>query len=669
MTLRTKTAALLAAIVGAALATAGVVWLRSQEHALERTVVEGLDGQARIAAHGIGAFVDEGLSDARAVALTFPAEALAAGRLPEIEAHLDRMRSMFPGFQDGIWVIDAQGRFVTDAPRHAELRGESFATAEYFQRTLRGQRGILGEPHRSRRTGRSVVTFTAPVRDSAGEIVAVVACAADLLSHETLSGYRRQKLGETGSLSVFDGSRRWVLHPADDRLLTQVQEGKGSILDAALRGSEGAGETVSASGVPMLVAVRRIRNAPWFVAVQVSRQEGYAPIVSARGRIAGSALAVLLLIVLVGGLAIRGISRPLAQLERAASEISVELDGATREPHQAADHALQSLRLIRSGDEIGALASSFLRLAEKLRSTLRSVQESADAWERTFDSVKEAVVTVDPDGRIRRMNRTAQSWFRTSASLAGGLPVHVALTGADAVPAEWPQFATLREQRTVRWSADIEGSRRILEITVTPIRHETGPEGAVLVMSDITERVESEERIREMAFYDHLTGLPNRFLLQDRLQQAIASAARSEEKAAVMFIDLDRFKEINDVHGHDVGDDVLREVVRRIASCVRRNDTVSRLGGDEFVVILQPVESRREAGATAERILAAQAAPLVLGGVDLSIRASIGIALFPDDAQDGETLLKAADEAMYRAKRQGRNKYQHFRYTLEDVGA
>jgi len=180
VTLRTKTAALLAAIVGAALATAGVVWLRSQEHALERTVVEGLDGQARIAAHGIGSFVDEGLSDARAVALAFPAEALAAGRLPEIEAHLDRMRSMFPGFQDGIWVLDAQGRFVTDAPRHAELSGESFAPAEYFQRTVRERRGIVGEPERSRRTGRSVVTFTAPVRDSAGAIVAVVACAAGL---------------------------------------------------------------------------------------------------------------------------------------------------------------------------------------------------------------------------------------------------------------------------------------------------------------------------------------------------------------------------------------------------------------------------------------------------------------------------------------------------------
>jgi diguanylate cyclase (GGDEF)-like protein len=235
------------------------------------------------------------------------------------------------------------------------------------------------------------------------------------------------------------------------------------------------------------------------------------------------------------------------------------------------------------------------------------------------------------------------------------------LLGGAALPDGWPEIGTLTAQRKLRWSGDLDGSRRVLDLTFTPISHDARIAGAVLVVSDVTEQVASEERIREMAFFDHLTALPNRFLLQDRLQQAIASAARNERRAGVMFIDLDRFKDINDVHGHDVGDDVLREVVKRVSACVRRNDTLARFGGDEFVVVLQSIEDGCEAARIAERIVAAHASPILLGALALRITSSIGIATFPDDGQDGEALLKAADEAMYEAKRRGGDQVQHAR--------
>jgi diguanylate cyclase (GGDEF)-like protein/PAS domain S-box-containing protein len=667
VSLGTKTAALLAILVAGVLAAANAVWLRSQQDSVRQTLDQGLDGQARLAAHGISSFVHQGLRQAQSVAATFPAGALADGRREEIEAHLERAFATFPVFENGVFVLDAQGRFVADFPRHPELRGESLAFREYFQRTVREKRGIVGEPYRSKRTGRPVLTFTAPVQDAGGRLLAIVACSVDLLSQEALGGYRKQAFGKTGYLYVFDGARRLLVHPDDERLLTVVPEGKNQILEAALRGFEGVGDTVNSMGVPMLLAVRRIPGTPWLVGVQVTQREAHEPLARARSTILKISGAALLLVLLVGGLAIRRVSRPLGELERAASEIAADLETA-RPGGPAAGRGLVRLRSVRSRDEIGALASTFLRLAMRLGATLRSLRDAADDWERTFDAVHDAIVTVDLDGRVRRMNPTAARWFRVSAEEAAGRAAEAVLLAGATTSAEWPNVAELRDPRTFRWFGPIAGAARVLEVTATPMRHGEEPSGAVFVLADVTERVESEERIRGMAFHDQLTGLPNRFLLTDRLQQAVAAARRGGTKAAVMFVDLDRFKDVNDRHGHDVGDEALREAARRIGGCVRRADTFARLGGDEFVVVLQTIAGPAEAATIAERILAAQRAPMEIQGRALRIGASIGIAIFPGDGEDAETLLRAADEAMYAAKRRGRDGYEFYRAT-GDSGA
>ncbi len=189
----------------------------------------------------------------------------------------------------------------------------------------------------------------------------------------------------------------------------------------------------------------------------------------------------------------------------------------------------------------------------------------------------------------------------------------------------------------------------------------SGPEGktgAILIMHDITEMVESEEQIRKMAFFDQLTGMPNRFLLQDRFQQAAAAAVRNGRKVGVLFIDLDKFKEVNDLLGHDAGDEVLRRVSVRFCDCLRGNDTLSRIGGDEFVALLCDIESPSEIGVVAERIINVQAVPLKIDRQEVATGSSIGIAVYPDDGDDLETLLKKADIAMYTAKSAGRNRYK-----------
>jgi diguanylate cyclase (GGDEF)-like protein/PAS domain S-box-containing protein len=345
-------------------------------------------------------------------------------------------------------------------------------------------------------------------------------------------------------------------------------------------------------------------------------------------------------------------------LESVASQIGAGLEGVeTKGIYDPANSSLDILKNIRSRDEVGLLAASFLHLVEKLNLTLGSLQRSAEEWERTFNSVKEAVVTLDRDGRIVRMNRTAEDWFRTSAKKVQGQYGYRVVFGNDASPQDWPDISSLLENQRVVWSQGLEKMRGIFEFTITTVTHSGTAAGAVLVISDVTERVESEEQIREMAFYDQLTGLPNRFLLKDRIQQAIASASRRGKMAGIMFIDLDRFKEINDLYGHDVGDEVLRQEAKVIALCLRKNDTLSRFGGDEFVAVLHDIDLPGEAEAIAVRIIEMQSSPLNVDNHELTVNSSIGIALFPDDGEDSETLLKHADIAMYRVKAQGRNNY------------
>ena len=211
-----------------------------------------------------------------------------------------------------------------------------------------------------------------------------------------------------------------------------------------------------------------------------------------------------------------------------------------------------------------------------------------------------------------------------------------------------------------------DGSRFWCHIKATPIDAATPAKGAIWVFVDVQERVEADRRIRHLAHHDPLTGLPNRILLRDRLGVALAQARRQALLTCLLLVDLDRFKEINDQHGHDAGDAVLVEVGRRIALCVREGDTVARLGGDEFVVVLSGLRARDHCAVIAQKLIDALAAPIAHGGQALSVGASIGIAVFPDDATDADRLMKCADAAMYRIKVRGGDGFGYF--TMDEPG-
>jgi diguanylate cyclase (GGDEF)-like protein len=184
--------------------------------------------------------------------------------------------------------------------------------------------------------------------------------------------------------------------------------------------------------------------------------------------------------------------------------------------------------------------------------------------------------------------------------------------------------------------------------------------GVVFNSRDITDRKMIQQRIQHLAYHDNLTGLPNRSLLQDRLAHSIAHAERAQRKVAVLFIDLDNFKNINDTLGHDVGDELLRQVSRRLSECIRLEDTIARQGGDEFIILLDSLEESRGASIVAEKVLNALRAPFILGGTEQHVSGSLGIAVYPEDGPDPQTLLKNADTAMFHGKSLGKNTYQFF---------
>ena len=192
-----------------------------------------------------------------------------------------------------------------------------------------------------------------------------------------------------------------------------------------------------------------------------------------------------------------------------------------------------------------------------------------------------------------------------------------------------------------------------------PLFDETGrPRGAIGATLDITERKRAEEQIKSLAYHDSLTGLPNRRLFQDRLSMAVAQAHRNSQHLAVLFLDLDRFKSVNDSLGHAAGDRLIQHVAERLRTCLREGDTVARLGGDEFTLLLPGVAQVVDAARVAEKVLDALRAPFLIEDRELLATASIGISLYPEDGRDADTLVKNADAGMYRAKQQGRDNYQ-----------
>jgi diguanylate cyclase (GGDEF)-like protein/PAS domain S-box-containing protein len=291
----------------------------------------------------------------------------------------------------------------------------------------------------------------------------------------------------------------------------------------------------------------------------------------------------------------------------------------------------------------------------------------------TLNSIGDAVLSTDLVGNVTYLNVVAERMTGWSWKEANGRPlaeIFRIIDGATREPAPNPMAQAVSENRTVGLTANCilmrrDGTETAIEDSAAPIHDRRGRvTGAVIVFHDVSASRAVTQKMAHLAEHDFLTDLPNRMLLGDRVEGAIALALRHGKQCAVLFLDLDGFKDINDSLGHALGDKLLQSVAQRLVACVRGSDTVSRLGGDEFVVLLSEIERAEDAAVSAGKMLGSLAAPHSIAGKDFRITASIGISIYPRNGRDAETLIRRADTAMYHAKKEGRN---NFRFITADM--
>jgi diguanylate cyclase (GGDEF)-like protein/PAS domain S-box-containing protein len=332
------------------------------------------------------------------------------------------------------------------------------------------------------------------------------------------------------------------------------------------------------------------------------------------------------------------------------------------------------LKLARSprarADELDVLVKSANDMQQKAFAALNAQRDSEERVRLLLDSTAEAIIGVDIRGVCTFANPACLRMlgYASEADLIGKRIhdlIHHTYPDGRPYPIEecTVRNATLagrpaHSKEEVHWRAD--GSSFPVEYWAHPMYRDGELVGAVVTFIDISEQKQAEAMLHHLAYYDTLTGLPNRALFNDRLHRALADARRHGRYVALMLLDLDHFKIINDTMGHETGDKLLHEIGARLQKSVREGDTVSRLGGDEFALIFPDIGEVRHVVSLAQNVLSQFAAPVIIGGREIFSEASIGVALFPQDTEDADSLFRFADSAMYHAKESGRNNFQFY---------
>jgi diguanylate cyclase (GGDEF)-like protein/PAS domain S-box-containing protein len=313
-----------------------------------------------------------------------------------------------------------------------------------------------------------------------------------------------------------------------------------------------------------------------------------------------------------------------------------------------------------------------IQTQDKLKDTQKELADSNYNLKKYLDAIDKigiGLFVVNEDYTIRSMNKTMTNWFGDQQ----GKSCYASVVNFDGPCSYCKLHEVIHENKKVMYEPSSPDGQ-FFHIIATSIKNSDGTSSKMELIRDVTEQKLAEQKINDQnkklsyqAHHDSLTGLPNRTLFNDRLSQSLEKAKRNNSKIALLFLDLDHFKKINDSLGHDVGDEVLKYITSRLKKSLRDEDTIARLGGDEFAIILEDVKNAQDASLVANDIINSLSKPIHINTHNLYVSSSIGISIYPDDGNSVTNLLKFADSAMYKAKDEGRNNYQYYNAQLTEL--
>jgi diguanylate cyclase (GGDEF)-like protein/PAS domain S-box-containing protein len=569
---------------------------------------------------------------------------------------LDRQAALRAIYSNGLILLSEDGRLIAESPYLPGRRGRDVSYLDAYQVVSKTRQPYISRPFASARAqGRPAITIGIPLFDGRGNMVGRLHGSIELEGRNFLSDLNHVKLGRTGYISLFTRERIFITNRNPKRILQPiVQPGLNPLVDRAVAGFEGSGTTVTSRGEEVVSSFKHLSTVPWLLSVNLPVAEAEEPLQEARTiLLLGIAAGTLVVVVLIGLI----MRRALAPLETLTRHVRALPDKS----------GVQRRLALQSDDEIGTLVQAFNGLIDNLDAQQRTLRESEEPFRNLTEMSADWYWEQDRDFRFSLMSRGLNKT---------GVDVYTGKTRWDmpivnVTPEQWAQHRAMLERHEpfrdfIYQVRAMDGELRTFSISGIPMFDGAGEfTGYRGIGTDITERKAAEQRIEYLAYHDALTGLPNRLLVQDRFVQAMAQADRNQTRIALVYLDLDNFKTINDTLGHAAGDELLREVARRLRDSVRDSDTISRQGGDEFLIMLGELPDTEVVAAVVLKIMDRLQEPVRIGAQELSVSASIGVAIGPEDGRDFESLRKKADMAMYRSKEAGRNVYHFFDPTMD----
>ena len=569
-------------------------------------------------------------------------------------------------FDQGILLFNEKAELVASS-KDFSVNNLAPDFKKWVNLTIRLEEPIISPPSRIEKPApgqthsRMLSLSTVPITAPDGRIIGVLAGVQDMNSEKMLGSVGRMKLGNSGYFFVTSWDHTLLMYPDENLLLRKdICPVPMEYLERAALGFRGAVETVSQKKEPVLSTLIKLQSTGWVLGANRPLREAYRQFYEQKRDVTIFIVLGIILATFFSWLLMRLFVVP---LERLAGNID----------------AIENVRGRPDAIPVSGDSSEITRLTNVFNALLIRLYDDREHMElsnRVFTNVLEGIVITDKNCFILSVNPAFAEISGYSAEEAVGKKSNILRSGRhdDAFyAAMWESIG-----RTGAWQGEIWNRRKNGEVypewlMITAVKDETGlVTHYVGTFTDITARKKAEEEITNLAFYDTLTGLPNRRLLLDQIKRAMASSFRSARHGALLFLDLDNFKTLNDTRGHDIGDMLLQQVAQRLVNCVRQGDTVARLGGDEFVVMMEDLsenalEAANQTETVGEKILVTLNQTYHLSSCVHHCTTSIGVTLFVNHQTSIDDLLKRADLSMYQAKAAGRNTMRFFDLEMQSV--